>query len=126
MLQIWEKKAKEAKSAYDVVMAEYKRRSAEHEDSESDTGKEAVKRDTGKQAVKQTNPKKQPSKSHKSPQKSTGKAESNDFKSKEFVSSDESSSGKSDEPLHKRYRTEVNGSVSKSCHLNTSSTVVVR
>ena len=96
LLQEWEEKAKVAKANYEVVMAEY-REKMKDEPEDSDSGGEKKKK-----AKKAPSPR-------KSPKKAAGKSEtSGDFKSKEFISSDESSSD-SDKPLKKKSKKKVGG-----------------
>ena len=97
--QEWEEKAKIAKANYEVAMAEYREKMKDAASGDSDSAGEEKKKKKPKKAASP----------RKSPKKAAGKSEtSGDFKSKEFISSDDSSSD-SDKPLKKKAKKKVSG-----------------
>lgn len=90
LLKEWEEKAKQAKAEYEVAMAEYR----ENLKSESE----------GKAKATAKSPTKSPKKvQRKSDHGGTG----GEFKSKEFISSEESSSSDENKPLKKKAKKKV-------------------
>ncbi|KAL8591541.1 hypothetical protein ACOMHN_055508 [Nucella lapillus] len=103
----WEERAREAKTEYELAMAEYMEKKKNEpppaSDSEDDEGKGGKK----KKAKKASAPRKSPKKAAKSEAAAGGGGGGGgaDFKSKEFITSDESSSD-SEKPLKKKAKKE--------------------
>ncbi|XP_076453034.1 FACT complex subunit SSRP1-like isoform X2 [Babylonia areolata] len=96
----WEEKAREAKTEYEIAMAEYMQKKKDApEESDSDKEEKGKKKPKAKKAAA---PRKSPKKAAKS---EGGGGGGGDFKSKEFISSDESSSD-SEKPLKKKAKKE--------------------